>query len=286
MTNEAIAYGNRVIYDHNKLPHAISKNESMLQAIPDYRAGTYHYTQAANLRDGVEMVATDFVIGKALGGIAAGGRYIYDGLVIGAKSMAPAIGEAVFKYAERTGLISYAAENTGASSVKVGGFSQGTNKIVTSDAKLIPDYIATSNGDIGSTLGLGPRKLTALERELQVAEITGGRSAQTSRIGPNGNLVIEDTPIYRDGQVVSGVDVFGKNGELIQVGGPGKNANDVVFERTKKALEALKSEAKARGTTAQVYYEAGNSERFNNLILESKKILGKNNVFILPKKDL
>jgi hypothetical protein len=50
---------------------------------------------------------------------------------------------------------------------------------------------------------------------------------------------VEDTPIIRNGQVVSGADVFGKNGELIQVGGPGKNANDVVFEKTKRSLEVL-----------------------------------------------
>lgn len=51
------------------------------------------------------------------------------------------------------------------------------------------------------------------------------------------------------------------------------------------SLEALKIEARTRGTTAQVYYEAGSSERFNSLILESQKTLGKNNVFIVPKKD-
>ncbi|MGW8393124.1 hypothetical protein [Pseudoduganella sp. HUAS MS19] len=50
------------------------------------------------------------------------------------------------------------------------------------------------------------------------------------------------------------------------------------------ALEVLKDEAKKRGTTAQVYYERGNSERFNQLIEESKRILGAENVFILPVK--
>ncbi len=130
---------------------------------------------------------------------------------------------------------------------------------------------------------MGPRKLTGLQRELRVVEITGGRSATTSRIGKNGNIIIEDTPIIRDGKVVSGIDVFGKNGELIQVGGPGKNANDVVLAKTKRALEALKNEAQSRNTVAQVYYEAGNSDRFTQLILESQKILGKNNVFVLPR---
>ncbi|MGW8393131.1 hemagglutinin repeat-containing protein [Pseudoduganella sp. HUAS MS19] len=111
----------------------------------------------------------------------------------------------------------------------------------------IPDYIATTNGDIGATAGLGPRKLRALERELQVVEITGGKSAQTARVGENGRVITEDTPIYRDGQVASGIDVYGKNGELIQVGGPGKNSNDAVFVRAMRALEhALIHKSKIR----------------------------------------
>jgi len=97
---------------------------------------------------------------------------------------------------------------------------------------------------------LTPNKLKAVERELRVAEIVGGRSATRSRIRESdGKSIVEDTPIIRDGQVISGIDVFGKNGEIIQVGGPGKNANDVVFEKTKSSLEALKSEAQLRGTT-------------------------------------
>lgn len=87
--------------------------------------------------------------------------------------------------------------------------------------------------------------------------------------------------LIRDGKIVSGVDVFGKNGELIQVGGPGKNANDKVFARTKRSLQALKDEAKIRGTKAQVFYAPGNSPRFKDLIKESERILGKENVFIL-----
>src|SRR5450830_479856 len=143
LTNEAIAYGNRVIYDHKNLPHAISKNESMLQKIPDYRTGTFHYTQAASLRDGVEMVATDFVIGKALGGIAVGAKYGYDGLAIGAKWLAPAIGEAAFKYAERTGLIFYAVENTGVSALKNGNLSQGVNESLNRGSIFVAENLGT-----------------------------------------------------------------------------------------------------------------------------------------------
>ncbi|MCK5904084.1 MAG: hypothetical protein KAG86_02285, partial [Gammaproteobacteria bacterium] len=142
------------------------------------------------------------------------------------------------------------------------------------------DFIATSNGDAAKISDLTPNKRKATLRELRVAEIVDGKSATRSRIRESdGKLIIEDTPIIRDGKVVTGVDVFGKNGELIQVGGPGKNANDVVLDKTKRALEALKDEAKVRGTKAQVFYEKGNSERFKELINESKKILGEENVF-------
>lgn len=98
----------------------------------------------------------------------------------------------------------------------------------------------------------------------------------------DGKLVIEDTPISNS-RGVSGIDVIGKNGELIQVGGPGKNANPEVLEKTKNALHVLKEEASIKNTKAQVYLEQGDSARFAELIVESQKILGKENVFILKK---
>ncbi len=146
-----------------------------------------------------------------------------------------------------------------------------------------PNFIGTSNGDVAKISELSPSKKKAVERELRVAEIVGGKSATRSRIREkDGKLIVEDTPVIKDGEVVTGIDVFGKNGELIQVGGPGKNANDVVFEKTKKALRALKDEARTRGTKAQAYFEQGNSDRFKDLIVEAQNILGKDNVFILP----
>jgi len=163
---------------------------------------------------------------------------------------------------------------------KVGGKS---NKI-TGNEESKTDFIATSNGDVAEVKNLTPNKRKGKERELRVAEMTGGRSAATSRVrDSDGKLIIEDMPVKVDGEVVTGVDVIGKNGELIQVGGPGKNANDVVLEKTKKSLNALKAEANNQGVKAQVYYEQGNSDRFKQLIVESENILGKDNVFILPK---
>ena len=118
-----------------------------------------------------------------------------------------------------------------------------------------PDFIGTSKGDLVRISDLPPRIRKGVERELRVAEIVGGRSASVARVrASDGKVLIEDTPIVRDGRVVTGIDVFGKNGELIQVGGPGKNANDVVFEKTKRSLAFLKDEARIRGTTAQVFY--------------------------------
>jgi len=130
---------------------------------------------------------------------------------------------------------------------------------------------------------LTPNRLKAVERELRVAEIVDGKSAVISRVRKSdGKLITEDTPIIRNGEVVTRIDVFGKNGELIQVGGPGKNANDVVLEKTKRALTFLKDEARVKGTKAQAFFEQGNSDRFKVLIEEAQKILGKENVFILP----
>jgi hypothetical protein len=159
---------------------------------------------------------------------------------------------------------------------------QGQNIAPDNTSSLKPDFIGTSNGDVANISNLSPNKRMAVERELRVAEIVDGRSATKSRIRErDGKLIVEDTPIIRNGQVVSGVDVIGKNGELIQVGGPGKNANDVVFEKTKRSLEVLKDEARLRGTKAQVFFEQGNSDRFKELVRESQRILGEDNVFIL-----
>ncbi|HEX8615130.1 MAG TPA: hemagglutinin repeat-containing protein [Telluria sp.] len=144
-----------------------------------------------------------------------------------------------------------------------------------------PNFIATSGGDIGVVDGLGPRKLLALERELKVAEMTGGRSAVQARY-KDGKLILEDTPI-KNSEGVSGIDVIGKNGELIQVGGPGKNANPDVLEKTKNAMRVLKEEARINNTVAKVYLEHGDSERFKELVREAQKILGKDNVVVFKK---
>jgi|GEM_PF-5936289 len=164
-----------------------------------------------------------------------------------------------------------------------------SNRLVESEVEIgdnslsDPDFIGTSNGDVAEVKSLTPNKRKGVERELRVTEIVNGKLATQSRIRErDGKLIVEDIPVVRDGKVVTGIDVIGKNGELIQVGGPGKNANDVVFEKTKRSLQALKDEAELKGTKAQVFYEQGKSDRFNELIRESKRILGDDNVFILP----
>lgn len=150
------------------------------------------------------------------------------------------------------------------------------------NSPISPNFIATSSGDIGIVDGLGPRKLLALERELKVAEMTGGRSAVQARY-KDGKLTLEDTPI-KNSKGVSGIDVIGKNGELIQVGGPGKNANPDVLEKTQNAMYVLKEEARINNTVAKVYLEYGNSDRFKELVREAQKILGKDNVVVFRKK--
>ncbi|MCU4576191.1 hypothetical protein KTJ34_02035 [Acinetobacter courvalinii] len=120
----------------------------------------------------------------------------------------------------------------------------------------------------------------SLEREAAVASIVGGKIAAIPRT-VNGTIILEDVWIIgKNGDRLTGIDVYGKNGELILVGGPGKNSSDKVWQSTEMALKAIKTEAASKGVKAQVYYQRGDSERFSQLIIKSEEILGKGNVFI------
>src|SRR5207245_207458 len=70
------------------------------------------------------------------------------------------------------------------------------------------------------------------------------------------------------------VDVLGKAGEYIGVGGPAKGRSLADFGQK---LSALKDAAKQVGTTAKYYLELGTSQAAIDL---AKKILGDNNVVI------
>lgn len=128
------------------------------------------------------------------------------------------------------------------------------------------DFITTPKGQTVSLAGLSPNQILSIKREAHVAALADGKIAVEART-VNGQVVLEDIWILDSkGNRLTGIDVIGKNGEFISVGGPGKNANDTVWLATEKALKALKTEADKKGVKAQTYYERGNSDRFNDLI--------------------
>ncbi|WP_144241650.1 DUF6862 domain-containing protein [Janthinobacterium agaricidamnosum] len=87
LVSAAYGEGYKVIFGSDKKAYVYLQGSPELRAVPDPRDGTYHYAQAASLRDGLELAGTDLVVGKALGGIAAGGKYVYDGFVNGVRNL-------------------------------------------------------------------------------------------------------------------------------------------------------------------------------------------------------
>lgn len=80
--------------------------------------------------------------------------------------------------------------------------------------------------------------------------------------------------IVRGASTSTDVDVLGKAGEYISVGGPAKGFDLASFGQK---LSALKDAAQQAGTTAKYYLEQGTSKETVDL---AKKILGANNVVI------
>ena len=142
------------------------------------------------------------------------------------------------------------------------------------------DFIIGGDSTAVSIKNMSQQEIIGIQRELNVTHITGGKLAKI--INKNGHL--EDMPIRSvDGRILTGIDIIGKNGEYISVGGPAKGSTPEKLAETLRKLQILKSEAEKNGTKAMVYYERGNSEKFQRLIEESKKILGKENVVIFDK---
>lgn len=128
------------------------------------------------------------------------------------------------------------------------------------------DFAATSQGDvIPVSRLLGD---VGLSRELRVAEMVGGRLAKT---GKKLKDVVLRSPT---GEGVK-VDVFGPKGELIVVGGPGKNPAELGDK-----LRVLRETADARGLQAHAYFEEGTSQRLLDI---AANWLGINNVGVFPR---
>jgi len=110
-----------------------------------------------------------------------------------------------------------------------------------------------------TTAALAGRAL-ANAREARVADLIGGRIAG-------------DLPIFLPGVGRSAVDVIGRSGELIGVGGPAK-ARDLADLGVK--LKILAGVAEKAGVKAQYYFQKGTPMEAIRL---AQKWLGKENVF-------
>jgi RHS repeat-associated protein len=115
-----------------------------------------------------------------------------------------------------------------------------------------------------TTAGLsGPAGAAPLgaSREAFVAQLAGGR-------------VAGDFKVTMQGVGSTAVDVFGKAGEFIGVGGPSKALNPAKFG---KQLQILADSARRAGTKAQFYFDRGTPLHTIEL---AQKWLGRENVFI------
>jgi hypothetical protein len=127
---------------------------------------------------------------------------------------------------------------------------------------------ALATADVG--LGTGTVILDAAvigkAREVFVAEIVGGRVAGDARV-------------TLQGVGTTAVDVYGKAGEFIGVGGPMKADNLADFGRK---LQVLAGTAKQAGVKAQYYLAKGTPEAAIKL---AQKWLGAENVFLFEMKQ-
>jgi uncharacterized protein YukE len=119
----------------------------------------------------------------------------------------------------------------------------------------------TGSGDDAAAIGAA--------REEKVAEITGGKVQGVP--GQQGLKVTEQ------GVGSTDVDVIGKDGEYISVGGPAK-AQDLASLGSK--LRILKYAADQQGVPARAYFERGTPD---NVLELARQKLGADNVFIFDR---
>jgi uncharacterized protein DUF4157 len=122
-------------------------------------------------------------------------------------------------------------------------------------------FHATSQGDIAINPNIGGL------RELRVAEEVGGKVAKIGKT---------DVKVRTPSGVGIKVDVFGPDGELILVGGPGDAAPNKIGALG-DSLNRLKQVADAHGVKAMAYFEEGTPDVATNL---AKKWLGEQNVHL------
>ena len=118
-------------------------------------------------------------------------------------------------------------------------------------------------------------------RAMAVAELEGGRLAQVE----TSKGTFRDAPAVYDYKE-TGIDVWGRKGEFIAVGGQGKAGNNANFIKQLRNLIVLQRAARTQGTVAKAYFDIseGITERYAKLISTSIDILGKENVKLFTLK--
>jgi hypothetical protein len=186
---------------------------------------------------GLEMVAGGL-------GLDAGGL-VLDATGVGAVVGVPADVAGTAMVVGGAGLATYGASQTGRD---LGHLMSKTDP-------------ASSSGNDAAAIGAA--------REKKVAELTGGKVQ--GEPGQPGLKIVEP------GVGPSDVDVIGKDGEYIAVGGPAKAGS---LSDLGRKLRILKYAADNQGVPAQAYFERGTPETAINV---AKRALGDNNVFIFDR---
>jgi RHS repeat-associated protein len=130
-------------------------------------------------------------------------------------------------------------------------------------------FICTSTGDVVDTATTTIDK--GLDRELRVAELTGGRVSRTGK-------KLQDLEI-RTTTGVARPDVIGPTGDLIAVGGPAK-AKDLASGKLADRLIQLRLAAQENGVAARAYFEEGTPTA---VLDEARRVLGADNVVVFSK---
>jgi RHS repeat-associated protein len=128
-----------------------------------------------------------------------------------------------------------------------------------------PALVATDLGVGTATVALDAAAL-GRAREALVAQLVGGR-------------VAGDVKVTLQGVGTTAVDVYGKAGEFVGVGGPAKAIN---LSLLGSKLKQLAGAAEDAGVTAQYYFAKGTPEAAIKL---AQKWLGKENVFLFEMKQ-
>lgn len=145
------------------------------------------------------------------------------------------------------------------------GFEASKGFLVGATLGLAAPALATADVGLGTTTLVLDAAAIGKAREVFVADLVGGRVAGDARV-------------TLQGIGTTAVDVYGKAGEFIGVGGPAKAGDLADFGRK---LQVLAGAARQAGVKAQYYFAKGTPDEVIKL---AQKWLGVENVFVFEMK--